>query len=146
MTGSVYFAANNHNRNNGRKTMTEKRAFAEQVESLKQKVRDIDETADAKLIEDTAQRLEKMGFTPPVMIPIAAFLRLNKDTLLQEIEKILAMPDQEACALAPNEPKKCEDLRIEFISVLIFYYEKLILLRGDDQEEWDEIDELYVHD
>lgn len=126
--------------------MTDTSSFEEQIETLKQKVRNFNDTADAALIEETAAQLEKLGFTPPVMIPIAQFLRLNKDALLQEIERILAMPDQEACALAPDEPKKCQDLRLQFISVLIFYYEKMMLLREGDQEEWDEIDELYVHD
>jgi hypothetical protein len=35
---------------------------------------------------------------------------------------------------------------VQFISVLIFYYRKLILLRKEDLDTWDEIDELYVHD
>ena len=36
--------------------------------------------------------------------------------------------------LAPDEPKKCQDLRLQFISVQIFYYEKLLLLRKGDIE------------
>jgi hypothetical protein len=71
---------------------------------------------------------------------------LTKQGLLDEIDRIVAMPDAEACALAPNEPKKCQDLRVEFISVQMFYYKKLALLRQGDIETWDEIDELYVHD
>jgi hypothetical protein len=79
-------------------------------------------------------------------VATGTFLRLTKQTLLEEIDKILALPDQEACALAPDEPLKCQDLRVQFISVLIFYYRKLILLRQEDLDTWDEIDELYVHD
>ncbi|MBT8354711.1 MAG: hypothetical protein KJO60_09320 [Desulfofustis sp.] len=126
--------------------MTTEPSFSEKVEQLKHKVRSFSDDADAPLIEETAQRLEKLNYAPPVIISIEKFLRLTKDSLLEEIDRILALPDAEACALAPDEPKKCEDLRLQFISVQIFYYEKLLLLRQGDIETWDEIDELYVHD
>ena len=126
--------------------MTAEPGFEQQVEELKQKVRDFGADADVSVIEETAQRLEKLNYAPPVIISLDKFLRLTKETLLEEIDRILAMPDAEACALAPDEPKKCQDLRLQFISVQIFYYEKLILLRQNDIETWDEIDELYVHD
>ena len=126
--------------------MTDELSFEQKVDQLKQKVRDMAEDADAVLIEETAQRLEKLNYAPPVIISIDKFLRLTKDSLLEEIDRILALPDAEACALAPDEPKKCQDLRLQFISVQIFYYEKLGLLRQGDIETWEEIDELYVHD
>lgn len=121
-------------------------SFNEQVEQFKQKIRNFEDTADENLIEKTALRLEKLNYAPPVIIPLTKFLRLTKDLLLEEIDRILAMPDQEACALAPDNPKECRDLRLQFISVQMFYYKKLMLLRQDDAETWDEIDELYVHD
>lgn len=121
-------------------------SFNEQVEQFKQKIRNFEDTADENLIEETALRLEKLNYAPPVIIPLTKFLRLTKDLLLEEIDRILAMPDQEACALAPDNPKECRDLRLQFISVQMFYYKKLMLLRQDDAETWDEIDELYVHD
>ncbi|MGI9538049.1 MAG: hypothetical protein ACR2PB_13350 [Desulfocapsaceae bacterium] len=126
--------------------MTAKLSFDEQVEQLKKKVRDLDDDADSALIEETALRLEKLNYAPPVIISNDTFLRLTRESLLEEIDRILALPDAEACALAPDEPLKCQDLRLQFISVQIFYYEKLLLLRRGDVETWDEIDELYVHD
>ncbi len=126
--------------------MADDQSFEEKVEQLRQKVSDMGEDADAALIEETAQRLEKLNYAPPVIISIDKFLRLTKGSLLEEIDRILALPDAEACALAPDEPKKCQDLRLQFISVQIFYYEKLRLLRQGDIETWEEIDELYVHD
>lgn len=83
---------------------------------------------------------------PPVIIPIARFLRLTKETLLTEIDNILALSDEQACALAPDDPLKCQDMRLQSLAVQIFYYKKLVLLRQDDIETWEEIDELYVHD
>ena len=99
--------------------MAEELSFDEQVEALKQKVRNFSDQADQSSIEETAVRLEKLNYAPPVIIPQRKFLRLNKESLLQEIDRILAMPDQEACALAPDEPKKCEELRLQFLSVPI---------------------------
>jgi len=56
------------------------------------------------------------------------------------------MPDQKTCALAPDEPQKCQDLRLQFISVLIYYYKQLVLLRQGNPDAWNEVDEVYVHD
>ncbi|MEJ2057929.1 MAG: hypothetical protein P8X39_08855 [Desulfofustis sp.] len=126
--------------------MADQASFNEQVRQFKQKVRSFEDTADERQIEETAVRLERLNYAPPVIIDLKKFLRLTKDTLLEEIDHILAMPDAEACALAPDNPKECRDLRLQFISVQIFYYEKLMLLRQGDIETWDEIDELYVHD
>ena len=71
---------------------------------------------------------------------------LRQEELLAEIDRILAMPDGEACALASDNTEKCEDIRVQFITVLIFYYKKLLELRRGNPEAWDEVDELYVHD
>jgi hypothetical protein len=130
----------------GRIVMTNEPGFEEKVVQLKQKVRSFGDDAEAQVIEETAQRLEKLNYAPPVIISIDKFLRLTKDSLLEEIDRILALPDAEACALAPDDPRKCQDLRLQFISVQIFYFEKLLLLRQGDIETWEEIDELYVHD
>lgn len=126
--------------------MTAELDFETRVEELKDKVRGFKNDAGSATIEETAERLEKLNYAPPVIIPLGRFLRLTKDSLLEEIDRILALPDQEACALAPDDHRKCQDLRLEFISVQIFYFEKLMLLRRGDAETWDEIDELYVHD
>ena len=126
--------------------MTNEQTFSEQIDHIKETVRNLRDDIGPDAIEETALRLEKLNYAPPVIIPQATFLRLTKATLLGEIDKILAMPDQEACALAPDEPKKCQDLRIQFISVQIYYYKILSSLRQGDVDAWDEVDELYVHD
>jgi len=126
--------------------MTNEQTFSEQIDQLKETIRSLRDDAGPDVVEDTARRLERLNYAPPVVIPQAKFLRLTKETLLDEIDKILAMPDQEACALAPDEPQKCQDLRIQFISVQIYYYKILLSLRQGDVDAWDEVDELYVHD
>ncbi|MGB8718438.1 MAG: hypothetical protein WCD46_03950, partial [Desulfobacterales bacterium] len=65
---------------------------------------------------------------------------------LKEVDGILAMADGAVCALAPDNPGKCEDLRVQYLTVILYYYKKLLQLRNGSPEEWDEIDELYVHD
>ena len=124
----------------------DKNHFEDKVKQFKVEVSGFLDEVSQEVIEKTAVRLEGLNYSPPVIIPIDKFLRLTKKGLQDEIDRILAMPDREACALAPNEPMKCQDLRLQFISVQIFYYKKLMLLRQDDIETWEEVDELYVHD
>jgi outer membrane murein-binding lipoprotein Lpp len=126
--------------------MTDAKSFTEQVEELKAQIRQLPEDHDAETIERTAARLEGLNYAPSVITPNAAFLRLDKQGMLDEIGRIVEMPEEEACALAPGDDKKCEDLRLQFMKVILFYYQKLLRLREGDAEEWDEIDELYVHD
>lgn len=120
--------------------------FQGQVDNLKKKIAVlIDDTSD-DYAEEVALRLEGLNFTPPVITPIKEFVRMRNDDLIEEFDRILAMPDAEACALAPDDTRKCEDLRLQYLTVLLYYYTKLIALRAGDAEEWDEVDELYVHD
>lgn len=120
--------------------------FQRQVEQLKQKVSAmVDDTSD-DYAEEVALRLTGLNFTPPVITPIKEFIRMRNDDLILEIDRIVDMPDTEACALAPGDSRKCADLRLQYITVLLYYYTKLVALRAGDAEEWDEVDELYVHD
>lgn len=126
--------------------MAEKKSFTVQVEELKAQIAKLPDNHSADTIEKTATRLEGLNYAPSVITPNKQFVRLNRQGVLDEVERILQMPEQEACALAPDDPQKCEDLRLQFIKVILFYYEKLLLLRDGNPDEWDEVDELYVHD
>lgn len=126
--------------------MSAQKTFKQQIDDLQEGVRQLDDDFDDDIVEGTAVRLKGLNFSPPVISPIDAFLRMRSQELLVEIDRILAMPDGEACALAPDNTKNCEDLRVQFITVLIYYYKKLLELRKGNPEEWDEVDELYVHD
>ena len=120
--------------------------FEQQIDELRNEVRRLDDDFADESVEQTAIRLEGLNFSPPVITPLDLFLRMRRGDMLAEIERILAMPDAHACALALDNNKKCEDLRVQFITVLIYYYNKLSQLRKGNPEEWDEVDELYVHD
>lgn len=121
-------------------------SFQVQVDNLKKKVLSFVDEADDDYVEEVALRLEGLNFTPPVITPIKEFIRMQKDDLIEEIDRIVAMPEAEACALAPGDSRKCEDLRLQYLTVLLYYFTKLLALRAGDAEEWDEVDELYVHD
>ena len=126
--------------------MVTEKSFTDQVEELKDIIGGLEDDFTAEEIEKTADKLESLNYAPAVITPVNRFLRLDRQGLLDEVDRILAMPDQEACALAPDDSRKCEDLRLQFIKVLLYYYEKLISLRKGDADEWDEVDELYIHD
>lgn len=126
--------------------MTDAKSFTQQVDELKAQIRQLPDDHSTETIEQTAARLEGLNYAPSVITPNATFLRLDKQGMLNEVDRIVEMPEQEACALAPDDDKKCEDLRLQFMKVILFYYQKLLRLRDGDAEEWDEVDELYVHD
>lgn len=126
--------------------MPDNTEFESKIAEYKRVVTELAEPAGAEVIEQTAQRLESVQYAPPVVLPVPKFLRLTSAGLLAEIDSLLDLPDEEACALAPDEPGRCQDLRLQFISTLIYYFEKLLKLRAGEPEEWDEIDELYIHD
>lgn len=126
--------------------MSASQTYLSQLQELRDKVKEFENTHSATQREETAKRLEGLNYAPSMITPTATFLRMDQQGLLEEIDRIVAMDDAEACALAPDDTLKCEDLRLQYIRVLLFYYEKLIRLRNGDAEEWDEVDELYVHD
>ncbi len=126
--------------------MSEEKSYDERIAALRQEVLTLDDESSSKVIEETAVRLRGLNFTAPLVTPVDRFLRLRREGVLAEIDRIMAMSEAEACALAPDNSSKCEDLRVQYITVLIFYYRKLLALRQGSSEEWDEIDELYVHD
>ena len=126
--------------------MSIQKTFKQKIDDLQKEVRQLDDVFDDDNVEETAVRLKDLNFSPPVITPINTFLRMRNRELLVEIDRILAMPDAKACAIATESTKKCEDLRVQFITVLIYYYKKLLKLRKGDPEEWDEVDELYIHD
>jgi hypothetical protein len=126
--------------------MTVQKPFDEQLAELQQEVLLLDDSHGEDLVEGTASRLEGLNFGPPVITDIGTFLRMRRQDLLLEIDRIVTLPEDVVCSLAPGDTRKCQDLRLQYITVLIFYYKKLLALRQGDSNEWDEIDELYVHD
>lgn len=126
--------------------MIKENGFERRLNELQQEVHGLTDDFTAEHVEETALQLERLNFAPPIITDLRVFLRLRRLDLFREIDRIIAMPEAEVCALADGDQRKCEDLRLQYITVLIFYYKKLLALRAGDPGEWDEIDELYVHD
>lgn len=120
--------------------------FVKQIEGVKEEIEQLEDINTKDQIEDVAVRLERLGYSPPIITEIKRFIRFDRNGLRSEVDRILAMSDAEACALTPGSSVTCEDLRVQYLTVLIYYYKKLLALRSGDAEEWDEVDELYVHD
>ena len=126
--------------------MIKENGFERRLGELQQEVHGLADDFAAEHVEETALQLERLNFAPPIITDLRVFLRLRRLDLVREIDRIVALPEAEVCALADGDQRKCEDLRLQYITVLIFYYKKLLALRAGDPGEWDEIDELYVHD
>ncbi len=120
--------------------------FLKKVSDLQDEVRALDDIGDPAVIEETAARLEGFNYGPPVLQPVADFLRFSKEQLLQEIDKIVKLPESELPAQEAEKEANSWELKLQHISVLVFYFKELVPLRHGVPEAWDEIDELYVHD
>ena len=119
--------------------------FFEKLDVLKNEVRELDDR-DQPVIEETAARLEGFNYGPPVLLPVAQFLRCTKEKMLLEIDRIARLPESELADNESAEEKNSWELKLQHISVLVFYFKELVELRRGQPEAWDEIDELYVHD
>jgi hypothetical protein len=119
--------------------------FFEKLEVLKNEVRELDDR-DQAVIEETASRLEGFNYGPPVLLPVGQFLRCTKEKMLLEIDRIARLSESELADNDSAEEKNSWELKLQHISVLVFYFKELVELRRGVPEAWDEIDELYVHD
>ena len=126
--------------------MGEKTASGVKVAQLLEELEGVEDNFDHRLIEETAVRLERCNYAPPIITSVDKFLRLDRQGMLDEIDRILSLPKSEACAFDPESSLSCDSVKVQYISVLFYYYKKLLQLRRGNVEEWDEIDELYLHD
>jgi len=124
--------------------MLSKKQFSEKLEELKGEVRELEGVDDQAVILETAARLRGFNYAPPVIMPVDAFLAGTRAELLVEIERIAGMQASELQIDADGQNEW--DVKIQHISVLVFYFKELNELRRGVPEAWDEIDELYVHD
>ena len=120
--------------------------FYKRSVTLQDEIRALDDSGGPAVREETAARLEGFNYGPPVLLPVADFLRFSKEQLLEEIDKIVKLPDSELPAHESEKVENSWELRLQHISVLVFYFKELVPLRHGVPEAWDEIDELYVHD
>lgn len=126
--------------------MTQAASFQERLAALLAEAAGLDDRGSPEQVEEVATRLEGLNFAPPVVLDAATFLRLRQPRLIGEIERIARLPESRICVLGGDQRLSCDDQRLQHLTVLLFYFKKLLALRRGDPGEWDEIDELYVHD
>jgi hypothetical protein len=123
------------------------KTFQERLTFLLDQAVSLEDNFPEEQVESVALRLQDLNFVPPLVIDNAIFLRLRKQGVIDEISRIAALPEAQICVLGGVDSSlSCDDQRLQHISVLLFYFKKLLALRAGDPGEWDEIDELYVHD
>jgi hypothetical protein len=120
--------------------------FLYNVAAIQDDLRAVADVADAKVVEETAVRLEGLNYAPTVILPVKSFLRIRKLELLAKIEEIIILSDEEVYEISPGDPRSYYAIKLQYISALVYYFKQLALLRRGNAEAWDEVDELYVHD
>lgn len=97
-------------------------------------------------IERTARDLEKIGYEPPVFIPVEGFLRFRVRDMHREIDRIAAMDEKELENIELARETSVEDVKRKNIDILVGQFLLLEKLRAGVPEAWDEIHELYEDD
>lgn len=120
--------------------------FLDKVGELQSEVRVMNDIDDPAIISETAANLKRLNYTPPVSIPVDTFLAYMTADLLEEVRRIVDMPDEEVAQLTGQDELSPLEIKLEHIAVLVFYFKELAELRRQVPEAWDEVDELYVHD
>ncbi len=126
--------------------MVSKAKCLEKIEALRDDVRAMTDIDEPDMINETAARLKGLNYTPPVSVGLDTFLTFTTAGLVREIDRIIDLPDAEMAHLGGREKTGIWAVKLEHVSVLVFYFKELAALRRQVPEAWDEVDELYVHD
>lgn len=97
-------------------------------------------------IEATARRLEKIGYSPMLIIPVEDVLRVTKDDMIREVKRTASLDPGDMAALGFTEDSDLDAKKAQQLSLLRYLFALLSRLRSDDPEAWDEVSELYQED
>ena len=120
--------------------------FAEKIATYKTSIMQLENVTDASRIQYTAKRLEGLYFSPTLILSTERFLYLSKADILEEIDRVAALPDQEMQEQGFDTTQDFHQIKLEHLGLLVYHFTLLTRLRQDDPEAWDEIDELYGDD
>ncbi len=126
--------------------MLSKLECIKKIEALRDDIRVMTDIDEADKVNETAARLKGLNYTPPVSVGLDTFLTYTTAGLVREIDRIVDLPEAKMAHLGGNEKTGIWAIKLEHISVLVFYFKELAALRRQVPEAWDEVDELYVHD
>lgn len=119
--------------------------FNEKVAQLKEEIKRITDVDDHAVIEETASRLKGVNYAPPILGDRDFFLNCTSKELLDEIDRIIDTSESETISSEKEEHQRLQ-IKLQHVSVLVFYFKELADLRRGLPEAWDEIDELYIFD
>jgi DNA mismatch repair ATPase MutS len=119
--------------------------FNEKVTQLKEEIKRITDVDDHAVIEETASRLKGVNYAPPILGDRDFFLNCTSKELLDEIDRIIDTSESETISSEKEEHQRLQ-IKLQHVSVLVFYFKELADLRRGLPEAWDEIDELYIFD
>ena len=102
--------------------------------------------ASAAAIESTAQMLEGMNYEPLLLLKTSGFLRMGRDDLKAEIERVNAMSSTGLMKEGLSGVANFNEIKVRHIQLLIYHYALLCRLRNDDPSAWDIINEMLEDD
>jgi hypothetical protein len=97
-------------------------------------------------IEATAQRLEKIGYSPMLIIPVENVARFAKDDMIREMQRTARLDQSDMAALGFTEDSDLDARKTQQLNLLRYHFALLSRLRSDDPEAWNEVSELYQDD
>lgn len=113
------------------------------AEQLKERIRIL---GSEQSVEFTADRLERMHWTPELFEEIRDFSRITRVQLIEEVDRFLSMSDEEIKLRFADLDMTPERIRLTGASLLVNAGELLWKLRADIPEAWDYVNELYEDD
>jgi len=102
--------------------------------------------APADRIEFTAQTLEGKSYEPVLLLRTPGFLRMGRNELEKEIERVRSLSDEEMMAAGFSASADFAEFKAKHLQLLVYHYNLLCRLRNDDPSAWDMINELYEDD
>lgn len=93
-----------------------------------------------------ADTLDRMNWSPELLVGIEDFQRISRKTLLHEVKRFLSFDDEQTLDAIGPTTMSPERARLTQASLLVNAGELLWKLREDDLDAWDHVNELYEDD
>ncbi len=110
--------------------------------ALDKRLAAIEDVTDPRRVQITADELQRMGYTPMLLVAPDNFIVATREQIAAELKRIRTMPADEL----PTEADEADTVRVQAGALLVTNYEILVRLRVPDAKVWDEIIELYGED
>jgi hypothetical protein len=114
--------------------------------NLNEEIRKLDDSVDADGLRLTRERLERVNYSPILILPVPGFLSFSKDDVLREIERVAGLSDREMQDAGLEAGSDFAEMKARHIELLVYHFKLLVRLRRDEPEAWDEVDEIFGDD